>query len=472
MRNPLAHDAALDGLPVPQRVFAALAILAGVFMGALDTSIVNVALPTIAHDLEVSASAVIWVANAYHIAGAATMMSFAAFGGVVGRKRVYVAGLAVFTVTSLGCAMSGSLAWLVAFRAAQGLCYAAIVSIGIGMYRRIYPAHLLGSILGINALVVAVGTVAGPTVGGVIVTGLGWSWLFLVNLPLGMLAIGLAWRNLPPDHETGGVFDARGAVLSTIALVALVTAVDQAGRWPGQVVGLLAAVSLLTGVLFYRSQRAASAPLLPLAIFASSRFSLAAVTSLASFTAQGLAFVALPFLFQATYGRSAIASALLFTPWPLTVVFAAPLAGRLADRFDGTVVSSIGTAIFAVGLAATALLGAQPATYDILWRLALCGLGFGLFQAPNNREMLSSVPKSLSGTASGILSTARVLGQSLGAAIVAVMMATMAISAQRLGLDGDAVMHGVLWMATAIAACSSLFSVLRTGKREQTNEGR
>ncbi|CAJ0796785.1 MFS transporter [Ralstonia holmesii] len=461
MPNALAHDAGLDGLPIPQRVFAALAILAGVLMGALDASIVNVALPTIASDLGVSASSVIWVANAYHVASAATMMSFAAFGSVVGRKRVYVAGLAVFTLTSLGCAMAQSLAWLVAFRAAQGLCYAAMVSIGIGMYRRIYPAHLLGSILGINALVVAGGTVAGPTVGGVIVTTMHWPWLFLINLPLGVLAISLAWRNLPADHEAGGAFDAKGAVLSTVALVALVMAVDQVGRWPAEVIGVLAAVSLLAGALFYRSQRRVPAPLLPLGIFASSRFSLAAVTSLASFTAQGLAFVALPFLFQATYGRSAIASALLFTPWPLTVVFAAPLAGRLADRFNGTIVSTIGTAIFGMGLASTALLGTQPTTQDILWRLALCGLGFGLFQAPNNREMLSSVAASLSGTASGILSTARVLGQSLGAALVAVMMAAIATPTQRLGWDGDTVVHGALWLATAIAACSSLFSVLR-----------
>lgn len=464
MSNTLTHDAVLDGLPIPKRYFAALAILTGILMGALDTSIVNVALPTISHDLGVSASAVIWVANAYHIASAATMITFAACGSVFGYKRVYVAGLVVFTITSLGCAMTQSLEILVLFRAAQGLCYAAMVSIGMGMYRRIYPANLLGSILGINALVVAVGTVAGPTVGGVVVTVLSWPWLFLINVPLGIIAIYFSWRDLPLDREVGGTFDVIGAALSTTALVAFVAAVDQAGRWPDTVIVVLVVVSIVTGTLFYRSQRAGAAPLLPLQIFSFSRFSLAAMTSLSSFTAQGLAFVALPFLLQYTYGRTAIESALLFTPWPLTVVFAAPLAGRLADKLNATIVSTIGTVIFAAGLAATALLGDQPTIPDILWRLAVCGLGFGLFQAPNNREMLSSVPKSMTGTASGILSTARVLGQSLGAAIVAVVMAAVAIPALRFGLDEATIMHGALWMASAIAACSGLFSTLRIHK--------
>jgi DHA2 family multidrug resistance protein-like MFS transporter len=309
--------------------------------------------------------------------------------------------------------------------------------------------------------VVAVGTVAGPTVGGIIVTVLSWPWLFLINVPLGLVAIYFSWQDLPAGRETGGRFDSIGAVLSTTAMVAFVTAVDQAGRWPDAVIGVLAVASVGAAALFYRSQRNASAPLLPLEIFSFSRFSLAAMTSLSSFTAQGLAFVALPFLLQYTYGRSAIESALLFTPWPLTVVFAAPLAGRLADKFNATIVSTIGTAIFSIGLAATALLGAQPTVPDILWRLALCGLGFGLFQAPNNREMLSSVPKAMTGTASGILSTARVLGQALGAAIVAVVMAAVAIPALRFGLDEATIMHGALWMASGIAACSGLFSTLR-----------
>lgn len=448
-----------EGIPIPQRYLAALAILIGIFMGALDTSIVNVALPTISQELKVDPAAVIWVANAYHVASAATMITFAAIGAAFGRKKVYSVGIVLFTVTSLGCALSADLGQLVLFRCAQGLSYAAMVSIGIGMYRSIFPPNALGKILGINALIVALGTVAGPTAGGIIITLFDWPWLFLINIPLGAVAIYLSIRYLPDDATTTTSFDLKGSILSVIALASFVVAVDQAGRWSNAVIASLIALSFAGSVVFLLWQKQAPCPLLPLDIFSSSRFSLAAATSLGAFTAQGLSFIALPFLLQSTYGYSAIESAFFFTPWPLAVTIAAPMAGWLADKIDATLLSTIGVVCLATGLGAIAALGEDPTIPDILWRLTLCGFGFGFFQAPNNREMLSSVSPSRSGVASGVLATARTLGQSLGAAIVAVIMAGAAIPF--LDFERGDLMHAAMWLACGIATCAGLISAKR-----------
>lgn len=428
-------------------------------MGALDTSIVNVALPMMANVLEADPATVVWVANAYHIASAATMITFAAIGSIIGFKRIFALGLVVFTLSSLGCALSENVGQLIVFRGIQGLSYAALVSVGIGMYRKIFPPNALGATLGINALVVALGTVAGPSVGGLIVTLLGWPWLFLINLPFGIAGIWLALRYLPSDAGNGQPFDKTGAALSIIALASLVVAVEQAGRWPISVVSTLIALSVGCGIGFIRWQTLAKNPLLPLDIFASRRFSLAAATSLGVFTAQGLSFIAFPFLLQGAYGYSAIESALLFTPWPLAVTVAAPLAGRLADKLNATLLSTMGVLCLALGLGATAAMGTDPTVPDILWRIFVCGVGFGFFQAPNNREMLSNVAPSRSGTASGVLATARTLGQSIGAAVVAVVLAGTALPL--FSLDEQRAMQAALWLACGIASGSGLLSAKR-----------
>ena len=210
--------------------------------------------------------------NAYHVASAATMITFAAVGAVFSYRRVYCIGLAIFTLTSIGCAVANDLWTLVAFRSLQGFSYAAMVSIGIGMYRKIYPPELLGSILGINALIVALGTVAGPTLGGIIVSTLGWPWLFLINVPFGVAALYLGLRNLPADEGSGARLDLSSIGYSVLAIGFVVIAIDQAGRWDNGIVWTLLACGAVLATVFLRRQRRLDAPLLPLDIFASKRF--------------------------------------------------------------------------------------------------------------------------------------------------------------------------------------------------------
>ncbi|WP_211467085.1 MFS transporter [Collimonas silvisoli] len=453
-----------DGLPGAARRVAIIVMVLGTSMTVLDSSIVNVALPMIARSLQVDPAAAVWIANAYILAGAMTMVAFASLGEVIGFRRVYMGGILIFTLASLGCALSPSLAILSGMRFLQGMGGAATMSIGPALYRNIFPTRLLGAALGINALVVAFSAAAGPAIGGLMLSVLSWPWLFAVNVPIGIVTLLLARRVLPRDPGRGGKLDAIGALLSALALGSIVMAVDgltSHGSWSKEL--LLGAIALASVILFIIRQRRYSAPLLPLDMFASQRFSMAVATSTCSFVGQGIAFIALPFLFQGAYGFSPLLSAALFTPWPVAIAITAPIAGRLADRHSASLLSTCGLLVLTLGLILLALLGQHASVPDILWRAFVCGLGFGFFQSPNNREMLSNAPRARSGAASGVLAIARTFGQSLGAALVAVVLAATGIAqaaADTAHIDASAV-HMSLWLAASATLLATIISGLR-----------
>jgi DHA2 family multidrug resistance protein-like MFS transporter len=460
-----------DGVPGAQRRAALYAMMLGTLIMGLDASIVNVALPQIALDMHAEPSAVIWVANAYILAGAMSMVAFASMGDIIGYRRLYVSGLVVFTLSSLGCSLAWSLPALNIFRFIQGLGCAAAMSIVPALYRQIFPARLLGSALGLSSMMVAASLAAGPTIGGLLLTGFRWPSLFLVNLPIGIAAVMLSRKGLPRIAGRGGRFDYAGAVWSAIALGTIVVAVDSLSRdrQHAQLL-LLTAIAVIAVALFIWSQRRAKAPLLPLQIFSSSRFTLAICTSCCSFTAQGIAFIAMPFLFQGAFGQTPLMSAAMFTPWPLAIVIFGPISGRLSDRLPPAVLSTVGLLVYAIGLMLLAMLDAHPSIPDILWRTFVCGAGFGLFQSPNNREILSSCPREHSGAGSGMLAIARTFGQSLGAAITAIAMfiAGAAISAADAATSDAAAestgIHVALWVAAGAAALATLVSMSRISK--------
>jgi DHA2 family multidrug resistance protein-like MFS transporter len=452
-----------EGLPGPARRLAMLAVMTATTMAVLDGSMINVALPQMARALHVPAGAALWVANAYLLAVAMTLAIFAALAARVGFRRLFAAGLAMFTLASLGCALAPSLAVLTAMRVLQGIGGAACLSIAPAIHRTIFPNRLLGRILGLNALLIAASTAIGPTLGGALLSWLGWPWLFAINVPLGAVGVVLGLRAVPDgrqrvDARARHGFDSAGAMLSAAAMGAFILAADTCARLDTgpaahRLLVVYALTALVTGWAFIRRQRRAAAPLIPLDMFEAPRFALAALTSLVSFFGQGITFVALPFLFQTVYGDSALHSALLFTPWPIGIMLAAPHAGRLADRYPAAILSTAGLALLATGLACLALLPDHAQAWDIAWRNLVCGIGFGLFQSPNNREMLSNVTRARSGNASGILSIMRTFGQCFGTAIVGIVLATMDNGVGGGAAGGAAGMHAIrVCLGIAVAA--------------------
>jgi DHA2 family multidrug resistance protein-like MFS transporter len=416
-----------DGLPTPGRYLAVATIAIGLSMTVLNASIANIALPVIARDLETTPARSIWIVNAFQIAVMISLLPLSSLGDVVGYRHVFRAGLVVFTLASLACALSTSLASLTIARAVQGLGAAGIMSVNPALIRFIYPRAALGRGMGINALVVATSAATGPSIAAAILALGPWQWLFAVAVPMGVLSFVLSTRTLPVTQTIPHPFDLPSAFLSALTFGLLMSGIDGIGHGHGAmaaVLQLLAAVAF--GTLFVMRQSSLPAPMLPLDIFRRPVFSLSVASSVCSFAAQGTAFVALPFYLQDVLGMTQIDTGLLMTPWPLAIAIIAPVSGRLADRYPAGLLGGLGLAFLCAGLLLLAFLPAQPAHADIAWRMAICGAGFGLFQSPNNRVLMGSVPRERSGSAGGVLSTARVMGQTIGAAIVALVFGIVA----------------------------------------------
>jgi MFS transporter, DHA2 family, multidrug resistance protein len=411
-----------DGLPVPQRYWAMAAAWLGIIMAVLDASIANVALPAIARDLHAAASASVWVVNAYQLAIVVSLLPLAALGEVVEYRRVFGAGLLLFVLASVGCALARTLPELALARAVQGFGAAGVMSTNGALLRLTYPARQLGRGVGLNALVVAVASVVAPSVASAILAVANWPWLFAVNVPFGAAALALGARALPRNTRVAAGLDWRSAILNVLAfgpILAGLNLITRGGRLLGGAAAL--AFGAAAGTWLVRRSLHQPRPLAPVDLLRSRTFSLTVLTSIASFVAQMLAFVALPFFLQGVLHRNQVQTGLLITPWPLAVAVAAPVAGRLADRYPAAVLGGLGLLVLGAGLALLALAPADASGAGLAVRMALCGLGFGFFQAPNNRTMLSSAPLERSGAAGGMLATARLTGQTLGATLCAVL---------------------------------------------------
>jgi DHA2 family multidrug resistance protein-like MFS transporter len=447
-----------DGLPLPQRRWAILTVALAITMSVLDGAIANIALPTIARDLQASPASSIWVVNAYQLAVTMLLLPLASLGEILGYRRVYWAGLAVFTLASLTCALADSLVTLTLARILQGIGAAGILSVNGALVRYIYPRRMLGHGIGINAVIVGFSAAVGPTVAAAILAVASWQWLFAINVPVGLVALAAA-NTLPRVPGTRRRFDGASALLNALFFGLLITAIDGAGHGEtGILVVAESTAAVLAGIALIIRQLPQTSPLLPVDLLRIPVFALSIATSVASFVAQMLAYVALPFYLQDALGRSQVETGLLMTPWPLATAVIAPLAGRLADRYPAGMLGGIGLAIFAVGLGLLALLSPHPTALDIAWRMVACGVGFGLFQSPNNRAILTAAPRERSGGASGMLGTARLLGQTAGAALVALMF----------GLVGDHATTVALVTGACFAAFAAGVSCLRLIERKDT----
>ncbi|MBE6195786.1 MAG: MFS transporter [Rikenellaceae bacterium] len=440
---------------MPRRLWAILAVAFGVGLSVLDSTIVNVALPTIAGELGVSESSSIWVVNGYQLATVMTMLSFSALANQVGVRRIYLLGLSLFTLASLGCFLARDFASLLAARVLQGVGAAAITSINTTVIRFIYPSDRLGRGMGLNATIVAVASVAGPGVASLILSMADWPWLFAINLPIGLVAILLSARFLPdnPERMQGRRFDWRDGVMNALCFGLLFTVAEAFTRGVSLSLSLpLLLLLLVAGRLFVRSQLRKENPILPFDLLRIPIFSFSVATSICSYVAQMSALVALPFFLQQGLGRSAVDTGLLMMAWPLVTIFTAPLAGRLVERIHAGWLGGVGLLTMALGLYFCSRLVPDDPTAKVVGALLLSGVGFSFFQSPNNSILVASAPPSRSGSASGMQGTARLVGQTSGAALVAALFRLYAPA------EGSVV---VLSAAAALALLGAGFSFSR-----------
>ncbi len=426
-----------DGLPTPQRYWSMLAIALGIAMSVLDSAVANIALPVIAAQLHATPAAAVWVVNAYQLAIVIALLPLASLGERVGYRRVYVVGLTIFTASSLGCALSHTMAELIASRVAQGFGAAGIFSVNGALVRFTYPQASLGRGVGLNALVVSVAAAVGPTVASAILAVGPWEWLFAINVPIGIVNLVVALRALPYSDRSARRFDWTSAALNALAFGLFFVGVDAFVHNGGE--SAIAAVAVVAasvaGFALVRREAKAEAPLIPIDLMKIPIFALSVVASVCSFAAQTLAYLALPFYFELALRHDQVETGLLMTPWPVAVGFAAPLAGRLSDRIPAAILGGAGLTALAAGLTLLAALPAHATTAAIVWRMALCGLGFGFFQSPNNRTLLSSAPRRRAGAAGGMLATARLTGMTSGATLAALFFGVAPHSAETAALS-------------------------------------
>jgi MFS transporter, DHA2 family, multidrug resistance protein len=447
--SPPVADGLPDGLPWERRRWAILAIFTALAMGSLDTMIANVALPAIAADLHVGPAEAVWVVNVYQIAIVATLLLLGALGDIVGHQRIYLGGLLLFTLASLGCALAWSLPSLLVARTLQGLGASGTMAVNTALIRFVYPSRMQGRGFGHNAMVVATAFTFGPSIASGILALGPWPWLFAITFPLGIAAFLLGLKTLPAMPRAAHRFDFIGAALAACCLGLFIIGIGGAGHQVSPIAVIVILIAALAfGWVLMRRHADHPAPMLPIDLFRRPLFALSALTAVCSFAVQGLTFVALPFYFEDVLGRSQVETGLFMTPWPLVVAIMAPIGGRLSDRFSAGILGGLGLVLLGIGMALLAALPADPSVANIVWRMAICGIGFGFFQTPNMRAIMTNAPPHRGGSASGIVATARLVGQTTGAAFAALCFSLAGHDGAVLALAAGA---GFAWLGSVMS---------------------
>ena len=392
-----------DGMPMPQRIYAILAMLSGLFLTVLAGNIANISLPAISVSLGVSEGDSIWVVNGFQISAIMLLLPFAALGEIINFRKVYLAGILIFTIASAGCALSSSLEALVAARVVQGIGASLVMSVNPSLVRLIYPRARLGRGMGINAAVVAVSAVAGPTVAGLILSISSWHSLFAINIPLGLITFFLSARFLPanPTKSASQGFDWKGSVLSAFTFGLMIMAVECISHeWGIMPTAICTSLFLLCAFLLVTDQKDKPHPLLPLDLLKIPIFRLSICTSICSFTAQMLAMVSLPFYLQHQLGIGVVETGAIMSAWPAVIMIVAPVAGYLVEKTHPGILGTVGLCTLACGMFLLCFIPSGATPFQIALRMALSGFGFGLFQSPNNSVIMGSAPVSRSGGAS------------------------------------------------------------------------
>lgn len=461
------------------RYIAILAILIVLAMTVLDGTVVNVALPVLATKFNVSDSHAVWIVTIYQLVITMLLLPLSSLGDIYSYKRNFLIGVSVFTIGSIFCASSQSFFLLIGARAIQGIGAAFIMGVNVALIRLIYPAKILGRGLAINAMVIAISSAAGPTIAGAVLSVASWQWLFLINVPFGILAFLIGYKYLPknPPRNHRTRFDFISGIANVVVFGLIFYSLGSFALKGEFILNIgLLILGLIIGYFYIHHLHNREQPMFPVDLLHIKLYALSILTSNCSFIAQNVALISLPFLFLNGYGFSEISTGLLMTPWPLATMIVSPFAARWVERHNPGLTASLGMMIYAFGviMLMTAPMGAGLSEWNIAWRMAICGIGFGMFQTPNNIIMIQATPMERSGAAGGMQSTARLVGQTLGATIVTVVFAFATTpSGSGTPNDGAMAVHYCLIIAICFAVIAGVFSISRfrfTSKNQKLPE--
>lgn len=445
--GPPAIAPIADGLPKPRRYAAIVAVSLGTMISVIDTGSLNIALPTLAKELDVAPSSVVLLVTAYQLVLIMTVLPLSALGDRLGHRKLYQYGQALYLVATLFCFVAHSLPALLAVRTLQAVGAAATTSVSSAMIRQIYPQARLGRGMALNTMLATMASTLAPSLGGLILTHARWPWLFAICLPLGLVSLIAGGKALPDPVRRGDQpYDLLAALLCAatfgLAVVGLEGAVH--GFSP-LVTGLLLVVAALIGTAFVRREAGQAMPVLPVDLLRDRQIALSSLAGLAGSIATMMVMITLPFRLQQQFGYSPAEAGLVYAIWPMALMLFAPAAGILSDKVPPGLLGAIGTAVAVVGMASLSFLPDHPQHIDIMWRLVLIAMGSGLLFAPNARQIIFAAPIERAAAAGGLTQTTRMTGQMIGSTGTAALLA--------LGVGAGA-------MPSLVAACLCAVSCL------------
>ncbi len=408
-----------------------LSVAMGIFLGTIDGSIVNVALPTLSTALGADFATVQWVVLAYLLTIATLMTVVGRLADMYGRKRLYNSGFVVFTIGSLLCGLAQTVGQLIAARVLQGVGGALVVALGMALVTEAFPPSERGRALGIAGSIVSVGIITGPTLGGIIIENLSWHWIFFVNVPIGIVGTVLAARFLPNTRPPGGQqFDLGGAATLFVFLLSLLlglTVGQQQGFTSGTALGLFA-TAIVFLIAFIVLERSHPQPILAPELFRNRLFTVNLATGFCVFVAMGTMLL-MPFYLEFVMGYGVQQVGLMLAAVPVMLGIVAPISGSLSDRFGSRPISVLGLTVVLTAFLLVSTLTTDTSVLGFVLRLAPLGIGLGLFQSPNNSAIMGTVPRERLGVASSLLATTRTLGQTVGIAVLGALWTAMVFRA-------------------------------------------
>lgn len=417
-------------------VMAAVAM--GVFLATIDGSIVNIALPTLVRELNEPLAVVEWVVLAYLLTVTTLMISMGRLADMIGKKPLYVAGFALFTLGSALCGASNSVGMLIGFRVFQAVGAAMMMALGTAIVTEAFPPQERGKALGITGLMVSVGVITGPTFGGLILEHLKWNWLFLVNLPVGLIGIPMVLRFVPAIKPKGKQrFDYWGALLLLVSLSSFLLALSigqEIGYGSPLILGLFGLFLLVFGI-FIRVELTVSQPMIDLTLFQNGWFSVNLVTGFMTFVASAGTVLLLPFFLQDILGLSPRSAGLLMAINPAAIGIVAPISGALSDRIGSRKLTTAGLLVLILGYWTISGITQNISLWEFALRALPIGIGMGLFQSPNNSAIMGTAPRERLGVVSGMLSISRTLGQMVGISVVSALWALFTTRYAQQGFD-------------------------------------